>query len=369
MDRGDKILAWILSILLLAIAFVVLVTSVPEGSGLEAHVRYSEIYRNYALIVGGAIGFVFAWWRLRLTDQQTKTAERDSKQKELDHVAARFERAVELLGSDEIRFQQFAISSIDRIAKGWPDEYAAAAISLIAGQLRIIASASRKRRDPEGFPTNFVNETAMYLFEQIADCELGRIYYPEVELTDVVLERPQIRNLIVTPQTFKGSELQQADFLDCSFEGDFEAGDFQCVGAVFTNCEFDHTSFRNIDFAQTAFFDCDVRMATWMDCDMRCVAFRDVKFLKKRPVFYRCVMDDVDFCVSVSFNKPLGGPNLTSTNFEECRVLNYNRLPTGLDEYEPPLIAVLTGERDENGHQFEVMGIEEADHAVVAQAE
>lgn len=320
-----------------------------------------EVIRNFALIVGGFLGLWLAWRRIVLMDQQTTVALQDSKQKEMDHVAARFERAVELLGSDELRFQQFAVSRINTISKAWPAEYSAAAISLLAGQLRIVAAASRRRRDPEGFPTNFVNETVVYLFDHIERCAVERIYYPEVELTDIVLEQPYISNLIVTPQTFKGSELRQADFENCSFEGRFEPDDFRCTGAVFTNCAFDRAEFIGSNFMQTGFFGCEIYMGIWVGCDMTGAAFRDVLFQKNRPVFYRCIMNNVDFCVTESFGQNISGVHLTSSNFEDCLVSSPDQLPTGLDEYDPPMDPVLTGEQDENGRKFDVRVVESID--------
>lgn len=366
--RAANLAAWPLAAAVLVIAIPL--CEIGPGSPVFSFAYWGggddfnrmEVIRNFALIVGGFLGLWLAWRRIVLMDRQTEVALQDSKQKEMDHVAARFERAVELLGSDELRFQQFAVSRINTIATAWPDEYSAAAISLFAGQLRIVAAASHKGRDPKGFPTNFVNETSAYLFEHIERCELKRIYYPEVELTEIVLGQPQIRNLIVTPQTFKGSDLLQADFVKCSFEGRFEPDDFKCIGAVFTDCEFDRAEFIGSNFTHTGFFGGEIRMGIWVGCDMTGAAFRDVLFRKNRPVFYRCIMGNVDFRATDSFRMQMSGVHLTSSNFEECLVWNPGQLPTGLDEYDPPMYLNLTGEHDENGHKFDVKPIEDTNN-------
>ncbi len=321
-----------------------------------------EVIRNFALIVGGFLGLWLAWRRIVLMDQQTEVALQDSKQKEMDHVAARFERAVELLGSDELRFQQFAVSRIFNIAVEWPDEYLEVAVNLIAGQLRITAAKNRKKRDPEGFQTAAVNEMAMCLFGLIHRCWNEDIYFGALELQGVCLEDVIIKGIEVRPETFKDSEFCHAEFYDCSFVGHFEPDSLNCGMATFTNCDFTGADFIDCDLSQASFFDCEAGTLTWVGCDLRSAGFRGVVWRRGGVAFFRCLMDRVDFDPESRSFEATTGAATGSPAFEECCVRNAEHLPTGLGDFKPAMDIALTGEQDERGHRFDVVVQVDDDH-------
>jgi hypothetical protein len=80
----------------------------------------SEIFRNYGLLIGGALGLYLAW---RRTSASTSQADASLQQAELarrDHVAELFNRAVGQLTDNKLEIRLGAIYTLRQIADDFP---------------------------------------------------------------------------------------------------------------------------------------------------------------------------------------------------------------------------------------------------------
>jgi hypothetical protein len=82
---------------------------------------FSEIVRNYGILIGGALGIYLAWQR---TTASTRQADASLKQAELarrDHVAELFNRAVGQLTAEKLEIRLGSIYTLRQIARDFPD--------------------------------------------------------------------------------------------------------------------------------------------------------------------------------------------------------------------------------------------------------
>jgi hypothetical protein len=84
-------------------------------------IAFSEIVRNFGIVVGGALGIYLAW---RRTVAANKQAEAQLSQTELarrDHVAELFNRAVGQLKDKKLEVRLGAIYTLQQICRDFPD--------------------------------------------------------------------------------------------------------------------------------------------------------------------------------------------------------------------------------------------------------
>ena len=119
--------------------------------------EFSEIIRNWAFVVGGVVGFLLAWRRILYTEKQTEIAVdqikiatdqvglankqidilgREEKRKDQERIEARLEGAVRLLGEPTDSMKHFAITQLEQIAKEYPEQALASAISCLSGHAK-----------------------------------------------------------------------------------------------------------------------------------------------------------------------------------------------------------------------------------------
>ena len=82
---------------------------------------FSEIVRNYGILIGGVAGLYLAWQR---TTASTRQADASLKQAELarrDHVAELFNRAVGQLTAEKLEIRLGSIYTLRQIARDFPD--------------------------------------------------------------------------------------------------------------------------------------------------------------------------------------------------------------------------------------------------------
>ena len=61
-------------------------------------IQFSEIIRNFGLVIGGGIGLYLAWLRVSAANQQADASLRQADLTRREHVAELFNRAVGQLG-------------------------------------------------------------------------------------------------------------------------------------------------------------------------------------------------------------------------------------------------------------------------------
>ncbi len=105
-------------------------------------VQFSEIVRNAALLVGGAIGIYLAWLRVTASNQQAEAqkrqAESSARQTDLGQrklVTDLFQQAVGQLRDEKMEIRLLAIYTLQQIADEYP-AYKKAVIALLTEYIR-----------------------------------------------------------------------------------------------------------------------------------------------------------------------------------------------------------------------------------------
>ena len=84
-------------------------------------VELSEVIRNYAIVVGAAIGLGVAIWRGLAADRQSRAAADQATIDRRAHVTEVFSQAVEQLGHPRLEVRLGAIYALTRIRRDFPD--------------------------------------------------------------------------------------------------------------------------------------------------------------------------------------------------------------------------------------------------------
>ena len=72
-------------------------------------VNWSEVIRNYAIVIGGGIGLALAAWRSIAANKQAEASLDQAYLARRGHIAELFSQAVEKLGHDRLEIRLGAI--------------------------------------------------------------------------------------------------------------------------------------------------------------------------------------------------------------------------------------------------------------------
>ncbi len=84
-------------------------------------ITFSEITRNFGLVLGGAVGIFLAWQRVRAANAQAEAQIRQAALARRDHVAELFNRAVGQLKDEKLEVRLGAILTLGQICGDFPD--------------------------------------------------------------------------------------------------------------------------------------------------------------------------------------------------------------------------------------------------------
>jgi hypothetical protein len=84
-------------------------------------VALSEIVRNYAIIVGGAVGLGLAFWRGIALSRQSKASVDQANIARRAHIAEVFKDAVGQLGDEKLEIRLGAIFTLQRVKLDFPE--------------------------------------------------------------------------------------------------------------------------------------------------------------------------------------------------------------------------------------------------------
>ena len=84
-------------------------------------VELSEIVRNYAIVIGGAVGLLLAIWRGLAADRQSRAAREQAAIDRRGHITGVFKDAVGQLSDDRLEIRLGAIYALKQISRDFPD--------------------------------------------------------------------------------------------------------------------------------------------------------------------------------------------------------------------------------------------------------
>ena len=86
-------------------------------------VSNSVTLRNAGILIGGVLAFVFAVWRGLVAKRQADAAQRQAETAEQTLLHERYQRGVEMLGSDILPVRMGGTYTLRRLAEDHPDPY------------------------------------------------------------------------------------------------------------------------------------------------------------------------------------------------------------------------------------------------------
>ena len=96
----------------------------------------SATLRNIGILCGGAIAIVLTMWRSSISDQQTKVSQQEVSVSEQSLLNQRYERGVEMLGSDVLVVRIGGIYALANLAREHPEQYHIQVIECLCGFVR-----------------------------------------------------------------------------------------------------------------------------------------------------------------------------------------------------------------------------------------
>ncbi|CAA7625101.1 hypothetical protein [Magnetospirillum sp. SS-4] len=111
---------------------------------------WSEIARNFGILIAGIIGLGIAWWRSRAANMQAKAALEQNDLARRDHITELFNRAVGQLGDDKLEVRLGAIYTLRAICEDQEfRSYAAPVVQTLSAYVRNRSSALDGNGMPE----------------------------------------------------------------------------------------------------------------------------------------------------------------------------------------------------------------------------
>ncbi|AWY99576.1 pentapeptide repeats (9 copies) [Rhodobiaceae bacterium] len=321
-----------------------------------------EVIRNFALIVGGFLGLWLAWRRIVLMDQQTEVALQDSSRTEKQNIAERFERAVDLLNSEELQFKHYGAIRMMGIATADPDEYLTPAIHLMCVAVREIANKETISREHSGPVHDVVREIVTYIFDLGETFELSLGDEAPIDLRNTYLHGMTLVDRHVRGDSVSGCVFNDFDFEGCTFKGWF-GEDLEFQEVEFRDCDLRRGAFRSAQYVESGFLRSVVGDHSFMGCRMSGTLFNVLLWpTNTQHIFTRCDLSGTDFAYAdddedlqrYEFQKDaVHTAEYTPDSFRACTVEHEDALPTGLEFNEPPLAA--TAVKSETGSGYNLV--------------
>jgi hypothetical protein len=88
---------------------------------MQCWLSFSEIIRNFGLVIGGAFGLWLAWKRVVASNTQADAQLRQAKLARQDHVAELFNRAVGQLKDEKLEIRLGAILTLGQVCTDFRD--------------------------------------------------------------------------------------------------------------------------------------------------------------------------------------------------------------------------------------------------------
>lgn len=346
---------------------IIVLALVPSWSEAES---FSVTIRNIALIIGGVVGFVFAFRRLAQTDEQieisdteAKTRLRDEDRKDREEVEKSFDKAVAALNGEDIAFSLYGASRMKQLAIDHSKDYLETAIRLIGNRARRIGHSASKLEDadqvetdnPKGFER--AQEFATIAVELAVLYEQNEKRKSPLDLSGVNLINFQLSGITVTPEMISECMLHLANFQGCTFNGIF-TNKLDMRGVTFRGCRFDKLFqngsgcvFDQVEFVGCVFDECTFGGDNFSGCVFKHIKLHASQILyhASHSIFFGSGFSHVSF----TFGDPEGTEidanfrkHFLPVDFGGCYFLEHPKGVSGLENNSPPLEVELLKESE-----------------------
>jgi uncharacterized protein YqgV (UPF0045/DUF77 family) len=128
-------------------------------------VEVSEIARNWAIVIGGTIGLVLAFWRGLAHSRQARAQAEQARIARRDHVTDVYNQAVGMLGEEKLEVRLGAMYTLVQIHSEF-QELHHAVVDLLQAYVR-----ERATVDPGDRPGVDIGLIVKFLHENLAETE------------------------------------------------------------------------------------------------------------------------------------------------------------------------------------------------------
>lgn len=264
---------WWPSIVVVAVAIVVTWGLVCLAYGdLETNPSRprDEIIRNYGLLIAAFWGASLAVWRSQIAKQQVDSTNKQLEISERGLKDARFQKGVEMVGSDNMATRMGGVHALNHLAKNHPEDYLDQTIKVLSAFVRHPGPNKNANGKMEGRQGHFNTGgphgrddvwEAVRISGDLNSTEAARSIKPNV--MNANLEGMLFRNMDLSGMDFSGSLLK---------------------GATFNGCNLTRSAFKGADFSKT-----HITMSDCIECN-----FQSAIFVSTGPAFDRTKIDDTD---------------------------------------------------------------------------
>lgn len=355
MNSRDKAAVWIVGIIMTSVVLMNIFY------GLESYTyksrslsEFSEIARNFGLILLGLIGLPLAIWRSKTAHDQAKTANDQAKTaiRQSEHTATqialaqqgqladRFQKASEMLGSDSLSVREAGIFALKELVRtDQSDIYYLPVQELLCAFIRAqstsFANEHRTEEIKEPLPPAPSDiRTAIFAFselrtpenckkEKAADwkADLQKAY-----LVDIRFERKpaHLQNADLRHSILQRTFLQYADISNSNLSfsemsrvclDHAEMRDSYLIECCLLGCTAEHASFRHSKLARSNFTEAILEYASFYQANLNCTQFQDAGMINASfpetrldaTMFNNCDLAEANFSkarlISVRFKK------------------------------------------------------------------
>jgi hypothetical protein len=200
----------------------------------------SQIFRNNALVWGGAIGFILAIWRSIIANKQAKTAQQQAQIATENHLAGTFTKAIDQVGQKEEGIQLGGLYALEDIALS-NKKYHGQIMEVLCAFIKF--HSPREEEPEQGWdyedrdPIKKVVQVALTIIgrRNVAFDEPTDLYRKfKIDLSRTNLYSASLEGANLQGASFECADLEDADLL-CSNLEQTNLGGAILKGAIFTN--------------------------------------------------------------------------------------------------------------------------------------
>lgn len=127
-------------------------------------VELSELVRNWAIVVGGTVGLILAFWRGIAFDRQSQASRSQAETARRAHTTEVFKDAVSQLNNDRLEIRLGAIYTLKQISDDFP-EFKHYVFQLLTAYLKERTVGA----DPEAEPSVDVKEIMEFIRAELTE--------------------------------------------------------------------------------------------------------------------------------------------------------------------------------------------------------
>lgn len=176
----------------------------------------SETLRNVGLLVGGVLAFVFALWRVLVSEHQSGTAQRQANTAQQSLLHERYDRGAQMLGSSVLTVRLGGIYILARLASEHPAQYHVDVTRLFCVFVRLRENGNGVSCHPETddeqdqqMPT--LRADIQDVMQAIGSRSRAGIHYEQAEGFKLYLRDANVSHLQVQDAHFSGAWLTNAN--------------------------------------------------------------------------------------------------------------------------------------------------------------